>query len=152
MSELKKDERPDYLEELEKNIEDVSVDKDSTFVLKGPWKRFIEEKEGLKIYEVDDHWVHTNLSVLFNHGGHGLVHEFIPIDEIWVGKIHFNCTCKNVVNLQPVSLLFFNSTIHHEITELKEMKKGKTYWEAHQIALQAELDLGLLTDPYSDPV
>ena len=147
----KKDTRSKFWAKLELEIQKRGNKKDKTFVLSGKWKRFVRKQEGFKIYSVDVYWVKNNISVIFDHGGHGYVHEFIPKDEIWVSTNHFDgCNCKNIVRDQKVSKNYFDSTVIHEITEFKEMKKGKGYWESHQIALQKELDIGLLKDPYTE--
>lgn len=145
-----KDTRDQCVQDIEAKIHESATQKDPSFILSGPWKKFIEEREGVKIFAVNGDWVYTNLSVIYHHGGHGLVHEFIPLDEIWVGTHHVHCQCKNVKVGQPVSDKYFQSTVWHELTELREMKSGESYWEAHQKALQAEIELGLLKDPFAD--
>lgn len=147
----KKDTRSKFWAKLELEIQKRGNKKDKTFVLSGKWKGFVRKQDGFKVYAVDVDWVKNNLSVIFNHGGHGYVHEFIPKNEIWISTNHFDgCDCKNVVKGQRVSKNYFDSCVIHEITEFKEMKKGKSYWEAHQIALQKEIDIGLLKDPYTE--
>ena len=140
------DTRDKFVIDLERKIQDSAVNKDKNFHLNGPWKQFVLKKNRFKIFKVDGKWVYNNLSAIFSHGGHGLVHEFIPNNEIWIGDRHFNCRCKNVIESQKVSKQFFDSVTWHEIVENKEMKKGKTYWQAHNIAEEAEVKLGLLTD------
>lgn len=148
--ETPKDDKNPLWAELELNIQKRGNRKDKKFILIDGWKNFIRMQNGFKIFSVDGNWIHNNLSVTFNHGGHGLVHEFIPLDNIWIGTRHCDCNCKNVKNGQKVSKAFFESTIIHEITEFKLMKKGMIYWEAHQLALQKEQEIGLLKDPYED--
>jgi hypothetical protein len=148
---FKKDTRNKFWPTIEKAIQERAVHKDKKLKLKGPWKKFIGKEEGFKIYAVDNSYVKTNLSVIFGHGGHGYVHEFIPRDEIWVSTHHYDtCRCKKISPLQKVSQNFFISTMIHEITEYKEMKRGRIYWQAHQLALQKEKEIGLLRSPFSD--
>lgn len=152
----KKDNRDKLWAKLELEIQSRANKKDKSFIPSGKWKRFLRKQDGFKIYAVDGKWIRNNLSIIFGHGGHGYVHEFIPKDEIWINTHHYNetpmnkCGCRVSKKNQKVSKQFFNSTVIHEITEFKEMKKGKTYWKAHQIALQEEVKLGLLKNPYTE--
>jgi len=83
--------------EMEEKIQSLALKKDSKFKLEGPWKKFRGKRSGQKVYAVDFAWVYSNLSVLFHHGGHGYVHEFIPLDEIWVSyNHHSSCKCKKI--------------------------------------------------------
>lgn len=158
MIKISKDNRDNTLQCLESEIQSNAYSKDKTFVLKGKWKRFVRREQGYKIYSVDIKWIKMNLCVYFGHGGHGLVHEFIPLDEIWITSHHynkgkdklFNCLCKTKSKDQKVSNNYFESTIIHEIVECEEMKKGKSYWKSHLIALEKEKEAGLLSDPFND--
>lgn len=151
---IPKDTREKLYAEIEANIQARAKKKNKTFKLHGKWKKFVKREQGLKIYAVDGTWVRNNLSVVYNHGGHGYCHEFIPLDEIWIETHHYNenkwskCSCKT--NRKKVSKKFFESCILHEIEELDRMKKGENYWQAHQKAIQKEIKTGLLKDPYSD--
>jgi len=137
--------------ELETKIQATAQKKDPKFRLDGPWKEFREERNGMKIYAVDFDWVYSNLSVLFHHGGHGYVHEFIPMDEIWVSyNHHHSCKCKNIRDDNTVSEKYFESTIRHEMLEYALMKNGADYWSAHNIALKSEGKWKLLDDPYTE--
>ena len=64
--------------------------KDKDLEIEGLEKELIEEKNGFKIYEVDGEWIKNNLDVGFGTGGHGLVHSYIPMDEIWVWPVSEN--------------------------------------------------------------
>lgn len=147
-----------FLSALEQDIQTVASEKDVSFILEGPWKKFVKERNGFRIYAVDGRWVRRNLSVLFRHGGHALVHEFIPHGEIWIETHHYNegegdnlqCPCTYNSLERPVSQAFFESTTLHEIHEHNLMKQGMHYAEAHQSALDAEVNAGLLKDPYGD--
>ena len=159
MNTLSKDNRTIKWSEMEKQIQDNAKEKDASFVLSGSWKTFLKEENGYKVFSVDGKWIRRNLCAYFGHGGHGLVHEFIPINEIWISSHHyhesdqsslFNCGCSTKTKNQKCSEAYFESTMLHEITECEEMKKGKSYWEGHNLALEAEKKAGLIPDPFSD--
>ncbi len=149
-----KDTRELTWQELETEIQWRAKKKDKRFRLSGPWKKLVRVQDGFKVYAVNGKWVQANLSVIFGTGGNGLVHEFIPADEVWINTHHYRdtpfntCACKNVKDERPVSRAFFDSTALHEITECKAMKKGMPYWQAHHLADEAELRAGILKDPY----
>ncbi len=153
MKQTPKDKRDKLWAEIELDIQKRGWSKDKKLKLSGKWKKFVRKQDGFKVYAVDGTWIRNNLSVIFGHGGHGLVHEFIPLDEIWISTHHYSetkwnkCNCNNIKKNQKVSKEYFDSTTVHEITEFKEMKKGKPYWTAHNIALEKEKKLGLLPDP-----
>ncbi len=152
MKSSSKDPRDKLWSTLEADIQSRGSRKDRYFQLSGPWKRFVRNQDGLKVYTVDGTWIRNNLSVIFGHGGHGLVHEFIPLDEVWIGTHHYDentwcvCACKIGAKNRKVSKAFFESCTVHEIAEYFEMKKGKPYWAAHRFALQKERELGFLPD------
>jgi hypothetical protein len=143
---------------LEKEVQHHGLMKDAAFRLEGPWKTFVREQDGLRVFAVDGTWIRNNLSVIFGHGGHGFAHEFIPFDEIWIGTHHYggslfnSCSCDISYPNQPVSQAYFDSTALHEIVERKEMERDIEYWPAHQTALEAERVAGYLPDPYSDRI
>jgi len=150
-----KDPRKFEWSELEADIQERGDDKDEKFTPKGPWKKFVRKQDGFKIYAVDGKWVRDNLSVIFGHGGHGYVHEFIPVDEIWCATHHYHenewshCGCNK--GNEPVSKEYFDSCVVHEIEEFNRMKGQKEpYWEAHNEALEKEKELGLLKNPNGD--
>jgi len=146
---FKKDNRDKLWKKLELQIQKRGNKKDKKFILAGPWKKFVKKQDGFKIFAVDGEWVRNNLSVIFGHGGHGYVHEFILLNEIWVATHHFKgCGCRNVKKGQKVSQQYFSSTALHEIVEFKEMKKGMSFWKAHQIALQKEIEAGFFKNPH----
>lgn len=156
--ETPKDERGKMWGKMEKEIQSGARQKDGSFVLFGKWKKFVRIESGYKLYQVDGSWIRHNLSFYFGHGGHGLVHECIPLDEIWVSSHHpyegkgamMNCTCKMHKKGQKMSDKCFNSTALHELTECNQMKRGKIYWVSHNMALKKEHQAGLLRDPYDD--
>jgi len=144
--EIPEDDRPgaELWNRLEFLIQQSALekDKDIGFLLPKIYKKFEREQDGFKVYRVNGPWIHKNLSVVFGHGGHGYVHEFIPHGEIWMAEAHHNCRCqenfKNEQGNHPLSQGYFDSTVLHEITECKLMSKGLIYWAAHNIALETE--------------
>ncbi|MFH1403521.1 MAG: hypothetical protein ABIH11_04550 [Candidatus Altiarchaeota archaeon] len=148
-----------FWSDIEGEIQSRAGRKDKSFRLRGKWKKYVRRQSGYRIYSVDSRWIRDNLCVYFSHGGHGLVHEFIPVDEIWVSSHHYyegentlaHCVCRVRKKGMRVSKNYFESTVIHEITEIEEMKKGKSYQQAHRIALRKEEEIGLISDPFSDP-
>ncbi len=143
---MQKDTRNPLWADIEKEIAYRASTKDPTFRLEGLWKTFVREQDGVKVFAVDRKWVQANLSCTFHHGGHGYVHEFIPLEEIWVSTHHHadepsgpfgSCSCADAKN-EAVSESFFESVVTHELTELNEMEKGRMYWDAHTTALEEE--------------
>jgi hypothetical protein len=137
----KKHKRYNFCEDLEKDIQKRADYKDFRFRPKGKWKVFVRTYKGLKVYAVVGEWVRNNLSILMGHGGHGFVHEFIPMNEIWVDIEHYqnklyDCGCNRKSG--KVSEQYFNEVVRHEYAEWEEMAKGKPFWKAHQIALKKE--------------
>lgn len=157
----KKDSRNIFWGKIEKEIQRRGKNKDKSFKLAGKWKKFVRNQDGFGVYAVDAKWIRDNLSVTFGHGGHGYVHEFIPLNEIWISARHNKesdwsaCVCRNLKNKPikdgvKVSEDYFNSTVIHEISEFNDMKKGMEYWPAHQRADQKERELKLLKSPTTD--
>jgi len=144
--------------DLEEEIQARVPRKDRKFVLSGKWKKFVREDDGFLIFAVNEVWVQTNLCAMFGHGGHGYVHEFIPArphPEIWIATRHYTslggCGCDNLKRKnQFVSREFFDSTVIHEKTEFLGMEKGMSFYEADQVARQAEVQADLLKDPTTE--
>jgi len=132
---------------IERDIQLQAKRKDKSFKLSGFAKELVREQDKLKVYLVDGDWIRNNISIIFGHGGHGLVHEFVPLDEIWIDYKHRylpnyeRCSCRNLQSNEYISVQFFNETVMHEIVELKEMSKGIPYWRAHITATKAEVGL-----------
>ncbi len=155
---MPKDKRDRLWKRMESEIARRAKSKDKCLILKGKWKKFVRKEKGYMIFAVDGTWIRNNLCCYFCHGGHALVHEFIPKNEIWVSTRHNDegrdsiakCGCKVRMKNQPVSKAYFDSTVLHEIVENMRMKKGMSYWHAHNIAIDAERIAGLLKDPFSD--
>ncbi len=141
-----------YMMHMEEEIQRRAKKKDTGFILSGRWKKFVRKQNGFSIYAVNGEWIRNNLSIFFGHGGHGLVHEFIPLDEIWMSTRHYKgCGCNNKkTDGQKISQEFFDSSVVHEITEFRAMERGKSFLEAHERALYKEMKLGLLPDPYTE--
>jgi len=140
---MKKHKRYNFCKDLEKDIQLRSEFKDTKFKLKGKWKKFLRKQARLKIYLVDGEWVRNNLSVIFGHGGHNFVHEFIPTDEIWISTYHiknkfYDCGCTKVKKTCKINSKFMEQTINHEIAEYNFIGLGNPYWKAHQVALKIE--------------
>jgi len=143
---FKEDNRELTWADLEEDIQTRAHRKDPDFYLDGHWKVFIREQKGFDVYMVDGSWVRNNLSVIFGHGGHGLVHEFIPINEIWISSTHFEGCEHDLDHTDEVTQEYFDSCTVHEIKECQEMQNGKDFWTAHQIALEEERKLGLIPE------
>lgn len=97
--------------------------KDAAFQIEGLPKTRLGESAGFTIYRIDAEWIRDNLDTTFGTGGHGLVHTFIPLDEIWVDDRE-----------QP-----WPQVALHEAVEFHHMmEQNDEYWAAHQKALRAE--------------
>ena len=102
--------------------------KDKKLDITGLPKELIGKKDGFKIYEVDGEWIKNNIDVGFGTGGHGLVHSYIPLDEVWVYPV--------VENKWSIAL--------HEMVEYNLMKEREMkFKEAHKetINLTEGLDI-----------
>ena len=150
-----KDNRKLKWNDIEDDVQNRAQNKDPKFKLEGKWKKFKENREGYKVFTVDGEWVRNNLSIIFGHGGHGLVHEFIPHDEIWIASHHYNIKTPNGANIkcgcnlgnQKVSDEYYLSCTIHEIAENIMMKKENlNYWTAHNISLDIEDKIDLIPD------
>lgn len=158
MKTAQKDTRDKLWKKFEHEIQAKGTKKDPHFRISGIWKKFLRKQNEMKIYVVDGTWIRNNLCVYFGHGGHGLVHEFIPNNEIWISTHHYDesawnggqCGCTVRGRNQAVSKKYFESTIIHEMAENKFMNQGKSFWTAHQLALKEEIKIGLLKDPFDD--
>lgn len=142
------------LPDMEADIQNRATNKDPSFHIEGEWKKHAFDLFGYHVFAVDGKWVRTNLSVIFTHGGHPYVHEFIPMNEIWVGTHHWDegkynrCGCSK--DNTAVSMEYFVSCAVHEIVECEQMKHGKPYSSSHSKSLKVEKDLGLLKNPNKD--
>ncbi len=114
---------PNYISEVEKDIQDRSSSKDKGLKIKGLKKDYIFDQGKFKIYEVDGEWIRNNLYVNYGTGGHGKVHSFIPNNEVWIEK-----NKKSEYKAR---------TIIHEINEFKKMNK-LPYYHAHKNSMKVE--------------
>jgi len=138
-----------FWENLELDVQRNYAFKDPDFRLTGPWKREYGTYRYFRVYLVDGDWVRRNLSVIFGHGGHGYVHEFIPADELWIADEHYTgCECVGVAADWKCSSNFIQSCLLHEATEHDLMKQGVPYHLAHQAANEAERKAGWLKDTW----
>ncbi len=97
--------------------------KDAALEIGGLAKEPLGTWAGFAVVRVDSEWIRDNLDTTFGTGGHGLVHTFIPLKEIWIDP----------VKEQPSTLIF------HEIVEFTIMMEGgMSYWVAHQLALRRQ--------------
>lgn len=109
--------------------------KDHDMEIAGLTKQFLGEYAGFNVYKVDMDWIKNNLDTTFGTGGHGLVHTFIPLDEIWVDDVS-----------EP-----WPEIALHEAVEFHYMfEKNEDYWPAHQKAIQAENAQPISEDNLSD--
>lgn len=83
-----------------------------------------EEKEGLKIFHVDGSIVRKHIDPEFIFGGHDLVYDYVPKNEVWLDEL-----------MDPLDL---PHVLLHETTERKHMEKGMSYDAAHDIATAFE--------------
>lgn len=105
---------------------DVTKAKDPK-VIAGVPKKLIGEKDGYKIYEVDDDYVKVNLYEDFTEGGNPEAYpEFVPKGEIWVAS---DKTPQNIADI-----------VDHELVEAKLMQGGMKYDEAHVKANKDEMN------------
>lgn len=105
------------VDDLDKSVLSRWHLKDPKVEIGGLTKDFLGEKEGFRVYQVDSEWIRNNLDAGFGTGGHGLVHSYIPMDEIWVDPMSENKW----------------SLFLHEALEFKIMKeKGLQYKDAHE--------------------
>ncbi|MBI5138788.1 MAG: hypothetical protein HZA95_03240 [Candidatus Vogelbacteria bacterium] len=81
-------------------------------------------RDGLKYVKVDGSVVRKFIDPEFIQGGHGIVYDFVPKDEVWVDAIN------DVAELDFI--------YHHELLERRLMEKGDIYDNSHDAALAAE--------------
>jgi len=87
--------------------------------------RLLEKNpDGVSVWLVDGKLVRSIFDVEFTEGGHDLVYDFIPKNEIWID---------NDVEEKERKLI-----ILHEVYERELMKKGMPYLQAHKKASKIE--------------
>ena len=115
----------DKAEQKERNLSNKNLaykhNSDKTLGVK---KILLKNINDLSVWLVDGELVRDWWNVDFTEGGHDLVYEFIPPNEIWIDD--------------DLDLEEQDFVILHEITERNLMFKGCPYHKAHQVALKTE--------------
>lgn len=78
----------------------------------------------LDVWLINGKYVRDHFKIDFVEGGHGIVYDFVPLDEIWIES---TLTETEI----PVIIL-------HEYVEYHLMSKGLNYHQAHSIAARIE--------------
>ncbi|MFA5999861.1 MAG: hypothetical protein WC783_02680 [Candidatus Paceibacterota bacterium] len=86
--------------------------------------KLIKKYKDIEIWLVDGEVVRDEYDINFTEGGHDLVYDYIPYNEIWID----NSLIKSEI---PVTIL-------HEIYERELMSNGYSYDDAHDEALKLE--------------
>ena len=86
--------------------------------------KLLGKRGNLKIYLVSGRLVRQHFDFNFVFGGHGLVYDYVPKNEIWMDDAMLTKERKYV--------------LIHELYELDLMKKGKKYNDAHDYACARE--------------
>lgn len=89
-----------------------------------PFYRRITKKGKIKVVDVDGAVVRKFIDPYFISGGHDLVYEYIPRNEIWIDALNYK-------EDQPFVLV-------HEIFERNLMAQGRDYASAHDFAIAEE--------------
>ena len=108
--------------DIEKAIASRWYRKDRELRINAP-KRSIGRYAGFECYVIDSEWVRDNLDVTFGTGGHGLVHTFIPLNEIW---------------LDPIRESEWSLIFHEAVEFFFMLHQNMNYWEAHNKALDLQ--------------
>lgn len=105
----------------------AQIDEESPGNLEKPYVRFLAKirPDDCKIYIVDGNYVRNKINIEFNLGGHGIVYDTIPKDEIWIEQL------PNSFDMEE--------NLAHEIVERIFMKWGHVKYDpAHEIASSIE--------------
>jgi hypothetical protein len=130
--------------ELERWIAERASKRDPDYRPAGNWRTFLRKEGEFSVYTVNAEWVYNNLTVQFGHGGHGYVHECIPLDEIWVAKCHTgDCAYQEEEREahrigKEIDAHERDCIIVHEIAECLTMQRGDSFWVAHNKAMEVE--------------
>lgn len=92
-------------------------------------KQYIRTEDGMKIFLIEGDYFRDHLDIDFTVGGHHWVYPFIPTDEVWIDDAYSD---------EPREVEFF---IAHELLEIKHMKRGMKYLDAHALANMMEKEL-----------
>jgi len=91
-----------------------------------PRKKRLKSYKGCKVFIVNGELIRDNIDIDYVMGGNGFRYLYIPIDEIWVEDKYYKTK-------------EFNYIVYHEHSELKLMRKGLNYSDAHDLASIKEL-------------
>lgn len=80
----------------------------------------LDEIDGLSIWLVDGKKIRDDCFIDFTEGGHDLVYDWIPENEVWID---------NSVSAKERAYI-----IAHEVKERQKMEKGEKYKQAHNEA------------------
>ena len=99
--------------------------KTEALVAKVP-KRFVREIDGMKVFLVSGEYVRNHLEIDFTLGSHWVFKDspYIPEGEVWIEE--------TLAGFDREAIIF------HEVFEVKLMRKGVPYEEAHARATEAE--------------
>ena len=97
--------------------------------MKRPYLRKLYTMGELTIWLVDGRWVREHLFMDFTQGGHDIVYDWIPKNQVWIDD-----------DLSADERPF---VIEHELYERDKMKKGMGYERAHGYANVVEKALRL---------
>ncbi len=86
--------------------------------------KLLKNRGVLKVYLVNGPFVRQNIDPNFCLGGHWLVYNYIPKNEVWLDDAVAKKELKYI--------------LVHELFEVALMKKGKSYNNAHDFANAAE--------------
>jgi len=92
-------------------------------------KLYLRTEDGMKIFLIEGDYFRDHLDIDFTVGGHHWVYPFIPTDEVWIDDAYSD---------EPREVEFF---IAHELLEIKHMKRGMKYLDAHALANETEKEL-----------
>lgn len=114
--------RETKIADVEKAIASRWHRKDPEFYIGGLKRQSAGYFAGFSVLRVNSEWIRDNLDVTFGSGGHGLVHTFIPLTEIWIDDTE--------EAMAPLVL--------HEAVEFHHMlEEGLDYEPAHEKAEKA---------------
>lgn len=115
--------RQTTIADVEAAIASRCFQKDPGLRIEGLRKTLLGYAGGFTIYQVPMDWIKNNLDTTFGTGGHGLVHTFIPLHEIWIDPVK-----------QPWAQIAL-----HEAAEFYWMyEKSMAYAPAHERATRIE--------------
>jgi len=89
-------------------------------------KRFVREVEGMRVFLVSGEYVRNHLEIDFTLGSHWVFEDspYIPDGEVWIEE--------TLAGFDREAIVF------HEVFEVKLMREGVPYPEAHAKATEAE--------------